>query len=213
MGDLGNMNWTIRRDIILHQAFARWYIHDYLPRAPRAIYLDHDTIITADVGPLYRVRMRHALAATSMKRTLTWYLQYPCVHQLQPQGSSQVPDVPVFNSGVLVLDLEKWRLQNITAGLERWGSMCEGVEHDQMPLNMELLGAYDRLDWRWNVVGMGCNFLKAQCQHYGVPRRCVKEGWILHFHGDWKPWQRSTLPHPHSDAFELYSPPRQCSVL
>merc|ERR1711871_1277094 len=60
---------TERRMTALHD-FAKLYLHEYLPTEPRALYLEPDTIIKADVEPLYQVSMQHAIAAVPEKRTL-----------------------------------------------------------------------------------------------------------------------------------------------
>merc|ERR1712079_953959 len=99
--------------------------HEYLPAVPRAIWLDTDTIVNADLRTLYRMRMRYALAAThawmadrgdgtSEHLTLAHWTIPPDV--LIESGFD--PSVKMFQTGVLLVDLNKWRVSvNITRSI------------------------------------------------------------------------------------------------
>ena len=43
--------------------FARFYLPEYMPGVPRVIWLDTDTIANTDLGLLYRLPMKHMVAA------------------------------------------------------------------------------------------------------------------------------------------------------
>lgn len=192
----------------IQQSFARFYLHDYLPAAPRAIWLDHDTIVQADVAPLYQMKMVRAIAAVPYQRfnvyetcTKTRHLQAI----LKRNGST-------FNPGVMVLDLKRWRSGAITHRLERWQGKTSGCG-DMIPLNLVFQGDFDILDWRWNVHPLGAQFMY-------IPDACLKSARILHWAGPFKCWQEyqawerlMSLSPKMCSLFAPHMPRRQCPAL
>lgn len=54
--------------------YARLYAGNYIPDVGRVLYLDSDVIVKADIGPLYRMRMEHTIAA----RPTPWMTYLQC---------------------------------------------------------------------------------------------------------------------------------------
>ncbi|CAK0814456.1 unnamed protein product [Prorocentrum cordatum] len=71
--------------------FARFYLHEMLPReVERVLWLDVDTIVKGDVGPLYRMRMTRPVAARMPGSNRTVGAAFPrwsCVQHLDPATS------------------------------------------------------------------------------------------------------------------------------
>jgi len=189
----------------------RLTLHEYLPLAPRALWLDHDTIVKADVGPLYRMRMSHALAAAwdasrwIRLRDVLWNCGLE---------ESAVPealrDLQRFNSGVLVFDLDRWRPGNITKAVRSWLPATSGCDGDQLLLNLQFGHDFDVIDWRWNVLGF--NSVTFGSYLRDMPVRCIKDARLFHWNGDGKPWNRSRNT-PHKELWEPYAPRLQCAAL
>lgn len=153
-------------------AAARLILDQYLPNVSRAIWLDVDTLVNTDLAPLSRLNMSHAVAAaTSGRYDYQMTLEAPL--KARAQQFNITPD-NFFNSGVLVIDLEQWRAENLTQKVAKWGAELGWSTGDQTALNFALSGKFDQLDPRWNV-----NALMA----FPCPPRCAKEGRILHFNG------------------------------
>lgn len=171
-------------------AFARMYIDTYLPNVSRAIYLDSDTVVRGDLGALYMQPMRHALAAVVQEDELSSiaHLYYPKDPGLKQQleaivGVDAASRERLFNDGVLLLDLQRWRRDNITKALESWQNKTTLVD-DQAILNMEFLSrGIDKLDLTWNVFNLGC-------KSYRYPQEVMDTAQILHWSGGHKPWER-----------------------
>jgi len=185
-----------RRPDIAQNTYFRYYVHRYLPDAPRAILLDADTIVRTDIAPLYRMRMRHAVAA----KRVHWSLQY--LRDMFKLGSYiRNPDAPAFNAGVLLYDLAHWRSGEFTLELEAWTPLTSVFLYDQTPLNILFQDNIDVLDWRWNVLHLGWA---------RVARRCFNQARILHWNGPRKALGRLGR---YRHLVEPYGPKLQCDVL
>mmetsp|Transcript_29666 Transcript_29666/g.78652 ORF Transcript_29666/g.78652 Transcript_29666/m.78652 type:complete len:797 (-) Transcript_29666:43-2433(-) len=178
--------------------FARVYVHEYLPSARRVVWLDDHVVIKADLGPLYRMHMKHTLAAAHDAKSATW--------ESVAQGRHLASHISDFQSrplheSVLVIDLLRWKNERVDDKLCTWLGLAHGSM--QLALNLEFQGKFDVLDWPWNVkVG-------------GVlpPERCLNGAKILHWVGT-TPW-RSAEPRLRSvyhDALAVQHP-QFCGVL
>eukprot|EP00931_Biecheleriopsis_adriatica_P099093 TRINITY_DN7337_c0_g1_i2.p1 TRINITY_DN7337_c0_g1~~TRINITY_DN7337_c0_g1_i2.p1 ORF type:complete len:379 (+),score=48.76 TRINITY_DN7337_c0_g1_i2:65-1201(+) len=150
-------------------AAARLILNEYLPNESRAIWLDIDTIVNDDLAQLYHMKMAHAVAAAAGARPGFTSMS------LLSKGlaeSANVTSDNFFNSGVLLIDLEKWQTQNLTEKVASWGKTLGWDVGDQAALNFALGGEYDHLDMRWNMHCLG---------HYQLPQPCVESGHIFHF--------------------------------
>lgn len=165
----------------LEQALARWYVHQYLPDVPRAIWLDTDTVVKADLGILFRAEMLNAVAAVPRQKTLDAFAR-----ELLPRHRRHLRwhdlKAQTFNSGVLLLDLGRWRSGHLERDLERWFKLVSGYDVDQLPLNLAFQGRYDVLSWEWHVIGAGN-------ENAQLPSLCMQDARIVHFNGDCKPWR------------------------
>jgi len=160
----------------------RLFLHEYLPEAPRVIWLDTDTIVTSDLGLLYRQPMEHALAAVREGAPRTFRVLYPTQPWKLLPGVN--PDALVFNAGVVLFDLERWKASSTTKQLQDWAKLLRNAG-PQLLLNLvgQVSGNFTELDWRWNVLGLGGVF---------PPRlEQAQQALVLHWSGVNKPWSRS----------------------
>eukprot|EP00927_Polykrikos_kofoidii_P028840 TRINITY_DN25057_c0_g2_i1.p1 TRINITY_DN25057_c0_g2~~TRINITY_DN25057_c0_g2_i1.p1 ORF type:complete len:257 (+),score=2.81 TRINITY_DN25057_c0_g2_i1:53-772(+) len=192
---------------------ARLILHYYLSGdVPRALWLDTDTIVRADLGKLFRMRMTSPVAAQKKTygtpdREALWSLAAiwdPTVGAL-----FRDPDFRFFGSGVFLADLREWRAQS-AARIERlvnWSFHHPmGYGYDQVLMNIEFQDNVDSIDWRWNTDRLG---VCAAC----VPVACIRQARILHWSGPWKPWKRfnhSARYSRHARIFYEYAPLRPC---
>jgi lipopolysaccharide biosynthesis glycosyltransferase len=147
----------------------------------RAIYLDCDLIIRADLQDLWDVDLDgHAVAAVENISRSAY----------KKSGLSQAD---YFNSGVLVLDLAKWREQNISEKFRIF--MVEHQElikfYDQCGLNGVFRGHWVRLAPHWNMQS-GIYNNSAQIKRMKEAGDYDKAVWspsIVHYIGWSKPWR------------------------
>lgn len=105
----------------------------------------------------------------------------------------------MFNAGILLIDIEAYRNQNIEAEcvafLERWRREIRSADQDA--LNAVLHDRVKRLDFKWNVQ-MGSwnafknNALLSEQEHKAL---AATEPVILHFSGSGKPWNSGLRSH------------------
>lgn len=148
--------------------WTRIFLDQYLPTSVlRAIWLDHDTIIKDDIGHLYRMHMDYALAGAPefvrphFVRAMTFRDHVrECEHV---SALVRFLDAPTFNTGILVLDLDKWRTEGLAQKVTRWAVVSDGCFLDQLALNLAFQGGWDHLDWRWNARFNGSTRTPANC--------------------------------------------------
>jgi lipopolysaccharide biosynthesis glycosyltransferase len=147
----------------------------------RAIYLDCDLIIKGDLQDLWEVELDgHAVAAAENIARST-------------HVKSGLPQADYFNSGVLVIDLVKWREQGIPEKIRAFK-----LEHpeliatnDQCALNGVFRGHWNRLTPHWNMQSGIYNETGQvkQIKEAGTFDKAVWSPSIIHFIGWAKPWR------------------------
>jgi lipopolysaccharide biosynthesis glycosyltransferase len=151
----------------------------------KAIWLDCDTLVLADLAELWDLPMdsAHVLAVTdSLVPTVSSRFGVSGFSDLGLNASS-----PYFNAGVMVVDAAKWRASKIAAGAVSYLKRFRETVFfwDQEALNAMLAGRWSPLEPRWNwsanLDRLSPNGVAA---HDGVNRPSC----IVHFSGNLKPW-------------------------
>lgn len=90
-------------------AMGRLFAPKVLPDSVRkALYLDCDTIVNGSIRPLYETELGNHLAGMVME---------PTVYREMKESIGMEKDEPYYNSGVLLMDLEAWRNQDVLGQL------------------------------------------------------------------------------------------------
>lgn len=137
-----------------HVTPAMWYrifLPELLPGIDRTLYVDADTLAIDDLTPLWRTDLEGAVLGAVQNLWEPWNAGYPAKLGLR---------TPYFNSGVLLLDLERMRATH--AG-ER--VLAYATEHrdeltwpDQDALNIVLGEQTKLLHPRWNAMNSVMTF-------------------------------------------------------
>lgn len=210
-----NRNSEFKADTV----WARNYVQEYVPTAPRVIWLDVDTIVRDDLGQLYRMPMTQPVAAHPTKEYSNISTQFPkwkCTTDLGLEPGTQFK---LFNTGVLLFDLAHWRSGDLSRRLAQISGMCRCSE--QPALNLLLLDNYDRLSEEWNR-----DFGSTSA---GSPHGRIMPGSdkILHWKGSLKPWRQprmcnvaflasisnKCLAPENIKLYSSYAPRQNCDVL
>lgn len=123
------------------QSWVRLFLPEYIPDAPRAIWLDCDILVKTDIAQLYRADMNATIMAVR---------------------DFQFTIADGFNSGMMLIDLERF-VKEDRSGLgvstfKRMYSESTGFA-DQDLLNVVFpRGHWHEIDWRWNAMGLGALF-------------------------------------------------------
>jgi lipopolysaccharide biosynthesis glycosyltransferase len=144
----------------------------------RVLWLDADLLLRADPAPLWNTDLAGAVAGACIDARVPTVGARFGVHRFAAHGLAAAD--PYFNAGVMLVDLDRWRAEEIEqralAYLRDAGSQVHFW--DQEGLNAALAGRWRPLSpvWNWspNTGATGAA--------PGAPR-------ILHFSGNLKPWR------------------------
>ena len=119
-----------------YAAFFRYFIPHYIHDS-RVLYLDSDTLVTGNLDELFTTDLEGLpLAAIQDYSSWGW--------------------LTIFNSGVMLIDTDKWREENVLQNLiELTNEHHEHVYGDQGVLNMYFQNRWKHLDKKYNyMVGL-----------------------------------------------------------
>lgn len=154
--------------------------------APRVLYLDVDLLVLDDLAPLVDQPLGPHLAAACVD---------PIVQRLAadppyPGAVVQNPQMPYFNSGVLLIDSAAWARERITeqalALLQRHATTCRF--RDQTVLNHFLEHRWLQLDQRWNTISRELEWVPGRGLMPDPPPA------VLHYCDTAKPWLTTLHP-------------------
>jgi len=166
-------------------AYARLLIPSVLPaRVSRALYLDADILVLADLAPLCQLDLQGAVAGAVVDERVTTHLNLGN----RELNGSPLPSVrKYFNDGVLLIDVAKWRSERIPEKAMEYLEGCpDTMFGDQDALNFACDGHWKNLDSRWNFYQIDLAKPLADM----IPSERPS---IIHFQGWQKPWDAGSL--------------------
>ncbi|KAL3644538.1 putative galacturonosyltransferase-like 9 [Castilleja foliolosa] len=189
--------------------YARNYLGDILdPCVKRVIYLDSDLVLVDDIVKLWQVKMSEGKIIGAPEYCHANFTKYftdnfwsdPLLTRV---FGSRTPCY--FNTGVMVMDLEKWREGHFRKKIENWMELQRRNRiYDLGSLPPFLLvfgGNVEPIDHRWNQHGLGGDNVAGSCRslHPGPVS-------LLHWSGKGKPWVRldEKRPCPLDHLWEPY---------
>ncbi len=152
--------------------YARFFIPEYLAGVSRCIYLDTDLIVCSDLNSLQALDLEGKSSACVIDGGIdTPEQQQRLRDKLKLRNPQQY-----FNSGVIVMDLDAWRRQNIQSKALTIAQQNYDLldQMDQDALNIVLQDDWVVLDPKWNTS-------KGRADVH------FSDG-IIHFLGKVKPW-------------------------
>ncbi len=120
--------------------YARYFIPELIPDADKALYLDTDILVRHDISPLWEMDVSDYLIAAALDPFIAKYYEGYGV----PKGT------PMFNSGVLLMNLKKWRETGFGKKVLDYTLKEKCI--DQTALNHILAGNWKQLDAKYNVL-------------------------------------------------------------
>ena len=169
-------------------AYYKLFIPELLPRTvSKVIFLDPDIIALCDLKEFWEIDFEEAylVAINSEKRKIRHLF-----------GRSVPPDEqqPEFNTGVMLIDLKKWRDDDVKGRILDFIRNKKYMKHiynvDQDILNQVLVGKWKAADDAWNV---SIRFAELKSN----PK-------IIHFITGGKPWNVAGEKRPLADIFYKY---------
>ncbi|KAK4773690.1 hypothetical protein SAY87_028709 [Trapa incisa] len=197
----GLISTSIRSALDCPLNFARNYLPDILPLCiHRAIYLDSDVILVDDIVNLASTELvgssvlaapEYCNADFSAYFTPTFWSN-PAL-SLIFQGRNRKPCY--FNTGVMVIDLDRWREGGYTRRIVEWMELQKRMRIYELgslpPFLLVFAGNIVPIDRRWNQHGLGGDNFRGLCR--GLHPGPVS---LLHWSGKGKPWERIDRSRP-----------------
>lgn len=195
----GLISTSIRSSLDCPLNYARNYLASLLPMSvKRVVYLDNDVVLVDDVAKLagtplgdsavlgapeycnanFRCYFTPSFWANSAL-SMTFEGRKPCY----------------FNTGVMVIDLERWREGDFTRKIIEWMELQKRMRIYELgslpPFLLVFAGNIAPVDHRWNQHGLGGDNFRGLCRdlHPGPVS-------LLHWSGKGKPWARLDAGHP-----------------
>ncbi|XP_055801476.1 probable galacturonosyltransferase-like 9 [Solanum dulcamara] len=197
--------------------YARNYLGDILdPCVNRVIYLDSDVILVDSVHKLWNVQLGGSRVIGAPEYCHANFTKYftdafwsDLVLSSRVFGSR---NPCYFNTGVMVMDLDKWREGKYRLKIESWMKLQRKRRIYELgslpPFLLVFGGEVEPIDHKWNQHGLGGDNVKGSCRslHPGPVS-------LLHWSGKGKPWVRLDEKKPCPldylwQPYDLYKPIR-----
>ena len=180
------MTFVVPPGHITQAMYYRYLFADMLPREiTKIIYLDADIICKGDILPLWQTDLQG--------RVLGAVRDYGEDRSCERIG---LKNGRYFNSGVLLMDLEKWRQQKLTQQLFQWLEAVGDTKilwGDQDALNGVIDGEFAELPQIFNGIVINNTTLKAE-----------KDTVIVHYIDYVKPWHIYYFDTPEKELYWEY---------
>ncbi|XP_058083088.1 probable galacturonosyltransferase-like 4 [Magnolia sinica] len=188
--------------------YARIYLAGIIPPdVGRIVYLDSDIVVVDDIRRLWEVELDGRVLAAPEYCLANFTEYFTDTFWSDPflAGTFEGRKPCYFNTGVMVMDVEKWREGGYTKKVEDWMAVQKQKRIYQLgslpPFLLVLAGNIKAVDHRWNQHGLGGDNLEGRCRklHPGPIS-------LLHWSGKGKPWLRldSRKPCPVDHLWEPY---------
>ncbi len=185
------------------EMYFRLFIAKILQSEDKALYLDCDTIVTGDICELYKTDIsNHIMGAV---------YDFPNIPRAEELSQIGIEKSTYFNSGVLLINLNKFRENDIFNKSIKFIENHKGLKcPDQDVLNIVCKGKIMYLDDRWNFQWGHCidEFIyldEEDCRRY---KKTMDNFFLLHFTSPQKPWNSFACPNLGSLFWEyaLFTP-------
>ncbi|CAK9312623.1 unnamed protein product [Citrullus colocynthis] len=178
--------------------YARSYLADLLPLCVRrVVYLDSDLILVDDIANLANTPLNDAVLAAPEYCNANFTSYFTPTFWSNPSLSLTFANRNpcYFNTGVMVIDLSRWRLGDFTTKIEEWMELQKRMRIYELgslpPFMLVFAGNIVPVDHRWNQHGLGGDNFRGLCRdlHPGPVS-------LLHWSGKGKPWARLDANRP-----------------
>ncbi|KAM7495825.1 hypothetical protein LguiA_020239 [Lonicera macranthoides] len=178
--------------------YARNYLADLLePCVHRVIYLDSDLVVVDDIFKLWSTDLGSKTigAPEYCHANFNKYFTENFWSNRKFSGTFIGRNTCYFNTGVMVIDLVKWRRFGYTKRIEGWMDIQKNGRIYELgslpPFLLVFAGHVAPIEHRWNQHGLGGDNVRGSCRdlHPGPVS-------LLHWSGSGKPWLRLDSKQP-----------------
>ncbi|KAK4487417.1 hypothetical protein RD792_005950 [Penstemon davidsonii] len=189
----GLISTSIRSALDCPLNYARNYLADLLPECiEKIVYLDSDLILVDDIAKLAATPLPNDVVLAAPEYCNANFTTYftPTFWSSPSLSLTFANRVPCyFNTGVMVIDLERWRGGDYTTRIVEWMELQKRMRIYELgslpPFLLVFAGNIAPVDHRWNQHGLGGDNFEGLCRdlHSGPVS-------LLHWSGKGKPWVR-----------------------
>lgn len=180
--------------------YARSYLPNILPSCiTKIVYLDSDLVLVDDIKKLADTPLGQSsvLAAPEYCEKANFTAYFTPTFWSNPSLSLTFANRKAcyFNTGVMVIDLNRWRLGDYTRKIEEWMELQKRMRIYELgslpPFLLVFAGNIAPVDHKWNQHGLGGDNFRGLCRnlHPGPVS-------LLHWSGKGKPWVRLDANRP-----------------
>ncbi|XP_057425401.1 probable galacturonosyltransferase-like 1 [Lotus japonicus] len=195
----GLISTSIRSALDCPLNYARSYLANLLPLCvQRVVYLDSDLILVDDITKLSQTPLgKNSVLAAPEYCNANFTSYFTPSFWSNPSLSLTFADRKpcYFNTGVMVIDLARWREGDYTTKIEEWMELQKRMRIYELgslpPFLLVFAGNIVPVDHRWNQHGLGGDNFRGLCRelHPGPVS-------LLHWSGKGKPWVRLDANRP-----------------
>lgn len=167
-------NKVALRDYYSVSIYFRLFIPTLFPQYDKAIYLDSDIVLNADIAKLYNEEIGNNYVGAVLDEVV--YSSDDLIYYANE--ALDVSEKQYFNSGVLIMNLKKFRDNDIENDFYNWVNMYKfgAVAPDQDYLNCICKNKVKYLEQGWDKMPMGNE----------LPDEKL---YLIHYNMFWKPWK------------------------
>lgn len=195
----GLISTSIRAALDCPLNYARNYLADLLPACVRrVVYLDSDLVLVDDIAKLDATPLgdQSVLAAPEYcNANFTSYFTPTFWSNPSLSLTFAGRNACYFNTGVMVIDLQRWRAGDYTTKIVEWMELQKRMRIYELgslpPFLLVFAGNIAPVDHKWNQHGLGGDNFRGLCRdlHPGPVS-------LLHWSGKGKPWARLDANRP-----------------
>ncbi|XP_052197782.1 probable galacturonosyltransferase-like 1 [Diospyros lotus] len=195
----GLISTSIRAALDCPLNYARNYLADLLPACVhKVVYLDSDLVLVDDIAKLASTPLGDlAVLAAPEYCNANFTSYFTPTFWSNPSLSLTFAGRKAcyFNTGVMVIDLRRWRDGEYTRKIVEWMELQKRVRIYELgslpPFLLVFAGNIAPVDHRWNQHGLGGDNFRGLCRdlHPGPAS-------LLHWSGKGKPWVRLDANRP-----------------
>ncbi|THU48107.1 hypothetical protein C4D60_Mb09t22730 [Musa balbisiana] len=195
----GLISTSIRAALDRPLNYARSYLARLLPEcARRVVYLDSDLVLVDDIAGLASTPIPDGLALAAPEYCNANFTSYfTPTFWANPALSVAFEGrrACYFNTGVMVMELGRWRDGGYTEKIEEWMELQKRMRIYELgslpPFLLVFAGRIAAVEHRWNQHGLGGDNYRGLCRnlHPGPVS-------LLHWSGKGKPWARLDAGRP-----------------
>ncbi|XP_058735968.1 probable galacturonosyltransferase-like 1 [Vicia villosa] len=194
----GLISTSIRSALDCPLNYARTYLAELLPDCvTRVVYLDSDLILVDDIAKLASTPLRSNTVIAAPEYCGANFSIYFTSFWSNPSLSLTFAnrEACYFNTGVMVIDLQRWRSGEYTTMIREWMELQKRMRIYELgslpPFLLVFAGRITPVDHCWNQHGLGGDNFRGLCRdlHPGPVS-------LLHWSGKGKPWARLDANRP-----------------